>query len=99
VQPLTYFIGHRNSYNKGVLHRDISLGNIIITGKSERGHRGVLIDYDNAIFWRDHQALMDDPLSVCFLLVCFVDRFLIILSGYPAIHVPGDIGQRIYFRQ
>jgi len=47
-----------------VLHRDISLGNIIITGKSERGRRGALIDYDNAIFWEDHQAVTDDPLSV-----------------------------------
>ncbi|KAI0924873.1 hypothetical protein AcV7_010460 [Taiwanofungus camphoratus] len=53
-------IGHRNSVQKGVLHRDISLGNILITGKSERGHRGVLIDYDNAIP-EEHVTLADDP--------------------------------------
>ncbi|KAI0924832.1 hypothetical protein AcV7_010427 [Taiwanofungus camphoratus] len=53
-------IGHRNSVQKGVLHRDISLGNILITGKSERGHRGVLIDYNNAIP-EEHVTLADDP--------------------------------------
>ncbi|KAF7978565.1 hypothetical protein HWV62_45492 [Athelia sp. TMB] len=58
-------VGHQNAYNRGVLHRDISEGNILITGKSldERGKRGVLIDFDNAIFWKTHQAVMDDELS------------------------------------
>jgi hypothetical protein len=97
VKPPTSFIGHRNSYEKGVLHHDISLGNIIITGKFERGHRGVLIDYDNAIFWKNHQAVTDDPLSVCPLVVCFVGYLFIILLGYSTIHVIGDIRQRIYF--
>ena len=90
------FVGHRNSYEKGVLHRDISLGNIIITGNSERGRRGALIDYNNAIFREDHQAVTDDPLSVWFLLVLFSSLFLTGLLGYPAIHVLGDIGQRTH---
>ncbi|KAF7975925.1 hypothetical protein HWV62_8195 [Athelia sp. TMB] len=55
-------IGHQNAYNRGVLHRDISEGNILITGKNldERGKRGVLIDFDNAIFWKTHQATKGD---------------------------------------
>ncbi|KAF7975929.1 hypothetical protein HWV62_8203 [Athelia sp. TMB] len=58
-------VGHQNAYNRGVLHRDVSEGNILITGKKldERGKRGVLIDFDNAIFWKTHQAIMDDELS------------------------------------
>ena len=63
---LTVHAGHRQAYNRGVLHRDISEGNILITGKKidERGKRGVLIDFDNAIFWETHQPVMDDQLSV-----------------------------------
>jgi serine/threonine protein kinase len=57
--------GHRNSYDKGVLHRDISLGNILITGKEDPGNRGVLIDYDNAIRWKNHKPLPDDGTTVC----------------------------------
>ncbi|KAF7975932.1 hypothetical protein HWV62_8209 [Athelia sp. TMB] len=55
-------VGHQNAYNRGVLHRDISEGNILITGKNldERGKRGVLIDFDNAIFWNTHQPTMGD---------------------------------------
>ncbi|KAF7978562.1 hypothetical protein HWV62_45486 [Athelia sp. TMB] len=58
-------VGHQNAYNRGVLHRDISEGNILITGKKldERGKRGVLIDFDNAVFWQTHQPVMDDQLS------------------------------------
>ncbi|KAF7970623.1 hypothetical protein HWV62_23555 [Athelia sp. TMB] len=55
--------GHQHAYNRGVLHRDISEGNILITGKPEFGKRGALIDFDNAIFWKTHQAIMDDQLS------------------------------------
>lgn len=56
--------GHHNSYTAGVLHRDISLGNIIITGKTNPGERGVLIDYDNAIEWKYYKPLIDDLLTV-----------------------------------
>jgi hypothetical protein len=58
-------IGHRNSYDRGVLHRDISIGNIIITGRLDPGSRGVLIDYDNAIRLERYTHLLDDPASVC----------------------------------
>ena len=56
--------GHQHAYNMGVLHRDISEGNILITGKPEVGKRGALIDFDNAIFWKTHQAVVDDELLV-----------------------------------
>lgn len=66
---LTQFAGHRNSYEKHVLHRDISLGNILITDKLQgSGHRGVLIDYDNAVKIPHKQHVTDDPLSVGILL-------------------------------
>jgi len=50
VRLLTSLIGPQ-FLQKGVLHRDTSLRNIIITGKSELGRRGALIDDNNAIFW------------------------------------------------
>ncbi|KAI0953778.1 hypothetical protein AcW1_010330 [Taiwanofungus camphoratus] len=53
-------IGHRNSVQKGVLHRDISVGNNLITSKSERGRRGVLINYEIAIR-EGHMPLAGDP--------------------------------------
>jgi RIO-like serine/threonine protein kinase len=65
-------IGHRNSYERKVLHRDISVGNIIITGKLEPGGRGVLIDYDNAILLgENYTPLLDDAPSVCKFRFCF----------------------------
>lgn len=90
--------GHRYSYEKGVLHRDISVGNILITGKSEHGRRGALIDYDNAILWKDHKVLADDPLSVRLfhsLSACFSS----VLSGYSTIHVLRDAAEEIYFQR
>jgi hypothetical protein len=63
--PTTYLINHTATGGK-VLHRDISVGNIIITGKLEPGGRGVLIDYDNAILLGEkYTPLLDDALSVC----------------------------------
>lgn len=47
----TFFLtGHKNIWQKGILHRDISLENILL-GKpnAEVGNRGVLIDLDMAI--------------------------------------------------
>ncbi|THH10375.1 hypothetical protein EW146_g8388 [Bondarzewia mesenterica] len=55
--------GHRNSYRQGILHRDVSLGNVLITGKKEPGNRGVLIDYDNSIEYKTHETIEDDALS------------------------------------
>ena len=43
-------LGHQNLWNAGILHRDVSINNVLI-GKpdAEVGNRGVLIDMDMAI--------------------------------------------------
>ncbi|TFY81590.1 hypothetical protein EWM64_g2420 [Hericium alpestre] len=50
--------GHKYLYENGVLHRDISLGNILITGLPAP-NRGILIDLDNGINWPDHKTHAD----------------------------------------
>ncbi|KAF7969843.1 hypothetical protein HWV62_25912 [Athelia sp. TMB] len=52
---------HKNAAQKGVLHRDISSGNILITGNQDRGKRGVLIDFDNACNLNNYNSAPDDP--------------------------------------
>ena len=47
----------------GVLHRDLSEGNILITGSKKVGFRGVIIDMDYAKF-SDDPTLAEDPISV-----------------------------------
>ena len=44
------FVGHRNLWQAGILHGDVSINNVLI-GKpnAEVGNRGVLIDMDMAI--------------------------------------------------
>ncbi|KAJ3509079.1 hypothetical protein NLJ89_g5405 [Agrocybe chaxingu] len=47
--------GHQNMLRKGILHRDVSINNIVIgkyRDKSKVGTRGILIDLDMAI-WTD----------------------------------------------
>ena len=43
---LILFLGHESSLNAGILYRDISIGNIMLT---EDEDDGFLIDYDLAI--------------------------------------------------
>ena len=45
--------GHESLLNAGILHRDVSIGNIILTGKEDDGF---LIDLDLAIKTSDNQA-------------------------------------------
>ncbi|KAI0924109.1 hypothetical protein AcV5_010538 [Taiwanofungus camphoratus] len=57
-------VGHRNSFQRNVLHRDISIGNILIASKPKPGYRGILIDYENAIILKPgREPLHDDPVS------------------------------------
>ncbi|KAF7976946.1 hypothetical protein HWV62_4994 [Athelia sp. TMB] len=63
AKSLLEFVGHKNAVQKRVLHRDISSGNILITGNRERGKRGVLIDFDNAVNLDDYHPTLDDPLT------------------------------------
>lgn len=46
-----YWVGHRGLYKLGILHRDVSLQNILL-GKDDApvGWRGVLIDLDMAVW-------------------------------------------------
>ncbi|KAJ3504711.1 hypothetical protein NLJ89_g7794 [Agrocybe chaxingu] len=53
--------GHRNMLNSGILHRDVSINNIVIgkrRHKSRVGKRGVLIDLDMAIFVKRLKSLI-----------------------------------------
>ncbi|KAF8574728.1 hypothetical protein K439DRAFT_1624113 [Ramaria rubella] len=43
-------IAHRELYFKaGIIHRDISLGNLLINREGREGNRGILIDFDHAM--------------------------------------------------
>ncbi|KZV71162.1 hypothetical protein PENSPDRAFT_650916 [Peniophora sp. CONT] len=57
--------GHRALHDKGVLHRDISIGNILITPHRKVGCRGMLIDLDYARETpvSDDKTLHDDERS------------------------------------
>lgn len=67
--PLTRHIsGHHNAYKAGILHRDISIGNIIITANPTPNNRGALIDFDNAVRYSDDRVpVLHDPLTVNFI--------------------------------
>ncbi|KAA1475867.1 hypothetical protein DENSPDRAFT_826579 [Dentipellis sp. KUC8613] len=54
--------GHQYLYEKGILHRDISSGNILVTGDCQP-NRGVLVDMDYAIEYRVHETLQGDERS------------------------------------
>lgn len=56
--------GHQFLFKQGVLHRDISYGNILIIPDGKVGNRGVLIDLDFAIEWEDHKRTQGDERSV-----------------------------------
>lgn len=63
-------LGVANAEKIGVLHRDISVGNILFT-RSEEGVRGILNDWDHA------QKIVQDPESQApFRSVCLLCMFL-----------------------
>ncbi|KAI0073049.1 hypothetical protein K474DRAFT_1711083 [Panus rudis PR-1116 ss-1] len=59
--------GHRDAYRARVLHRDISIGNILIVDDRTKQHTmksGSLIDFDNGVRWSfDREPVLDDQLS------------------------------------
>ena len=90
--------GHRNSFNENVLHGDISTGNILITTNDQRGHRGILIDYENAIETDHPEDVPDDLLSVitsCNIILALFSSYL--PAGNSTFHVCGAVDAGILF--
>jgi hypothetical protein len=54
----------KGTATKEVLHWDFIIGSMLITGKPDHGDHGVLIDYDSAIPWEDHNHILDNTASV-----------------------------------
>ncbi|KAF8811768.1 hypothetical protein BYT27DRAFT_7088791, partial [Phlegmacium glaucopus] len=49
--------GAQQAYKAGILHRDLSAGNImIVKDKETKEWRGVLIDWDMCLLWRKHEG-------------------------------------------
>ena len=59
--PYNYNTAHHKAVLKGVLHRDISINNVMVytpDGSAER--KGLLIDFDHATFKIDHPGDLAD---------------------------------------
>lgn len=52
--------GTKNLADDDIMHKDISVNNIICTG-SERPNRGVLIDLEMAVLFKSHKSVLMDP--------------------------------------
>ncbi|THH12839.1 hypothetical protein EW146_g7317 [Bondarzewia mesenterica] len=52
-------LGHLNAYNAGILHRDVSSRNILITGLP-KPDRGIIIDFDYSIKYKTHVPILED---------------------------------------
>ncbi|KAI0054446.1 hypothetical protein BV25DRAFT_1903869 [Artomyces pyxidatus] len=55
--------GHRWLYEQGILHRDISVNNILLTG-CPSPNRAILIDLDHAMEYKSNRSTPDDERSV-----------------------------------
>lgn len=58
-------LGHSHMWKEGILHRDISVHNVVL-GKENAtaGNKGVLIDLDMAILVKDYKP-NSEPRTVC----------------------------------
>ena len=56
-------LGHRAAYGVGVLYRDLSEGNVLITSSKEVGLRVMIIEFDYAKLLED-PTLANEPMSV-----------------------------------
>jgi serine/threonine protein kinase len=71
----------------GILHRDISIGNILLNPGGADGNRGILIDFDHAIRVGDTSPYSTKASIVgSFPLICF-QEFDSAISGDMALHV------------
>ena len=87
-----YLQGYRTAYEKGVIHRDMSVGNILINGlpQDTQGNRGFIIDLDHAKLME--VILPDGPSAVSLLVVSMVrGRVVTMFPGHCAIHVWGIV--------
>ena len=84
--------GHRTMLLKNrILHRDISLGNIMYDGDGGEGNTGRLIDFDLARYVTAGDTMVRTPRdfrTVCFILACSVmGRLLIPSTGNSDVSV------------
>ena len=58
-------VAHEELWNGGILHRDISLNNVMLSPSSTDGdrRRGLLIDLDYAFFWRKLETDTDGEVT------------------------------------
>ncbi|EPQ53830.1 hypothetical protein GLOTRDRAFT_131160 [Gloeophyllum trabeum ATCC 11539] len=90
-------IGHKNMWERGVLHRDISLHNILISlyPKQEGGAKGFLIDPEYAVI-QGEPGYDQDVLNVCGTpMFMSIDRQPEVTSGGP--HEPWHDVESFYW--
>jgi len=68
------FLGHWNLLESGLLHRDISLNNILLKAD---GSGGILIDLDNAIDIEKLEAQVGTEFRPVCSISSFSSRFLV----------------------
>jgi len=65
---LHHNVAHRDACERGVLHRDISFDNVMLSAGALANRQGLLIDFDSAIYqaandtepWSDDDNVYDD---------------------------------------
>ncbi|KAI0051942.1 hypothetical protein FA95DRAFT_107438 [Auriscalpium vulgare] len=82
--------GHRWLCKRGILHRDISHGNILLTGL-QPPNSAMLIDLDHAIEYQAYEHMTDDVRSVGTL--AFMSYEVISSTAYP---IKSEAADRVY---
>jgi len=79
---------HRNLHDvAGILHRDVSVRNILINSEGAEGNRGILIDFDHSIRVGD-----TSPYSTkTKIVLCFRQTFVLLANLFNRVH--SDIGR------
>ena len=61
---LITFAGHRQAYLSGQIHRDISIGNVMMERKDDGTVSGFIHDFDYAFSWKDFLATAGLPVEL-----------------------------------
>lgn len=96
---LTLALGHHTLFERGIIHRDVSVQNLLLGRPiAPDGYRGVLIDLDMACRTEDCKSCVPaDPHIVCRVSYsCRITR-LIFLAGNASI--PVRLGHPYFDRQ